>query len=248
MLHWRHMDSTKTLVFFDVEATGVDQEDRLCQIAFSSTTSDKGVESYFFKPPLPIKIGAMAVHHITEKMIADKPAFIGSPLHAELKKCFEDDRHIFVAHNAKYDRDMMIKEGITAELWIDTLKIAKHIFPDMDSFALQFLRYSFGIEIEATAHDAKGDVLVLERLFYIMLEKMMEEHSISADSAIEKMLEWTKEPLLIKYFQFGKYKNKSLEEVAKDDPGYLTWLLNEKIKSGDNDEDWLYTLRYFLNQ
>ncbi len=242
------MELTKTLVFFDVEATGVDQEDRLCQIAFSSTDSDAGVESHYFKPPLPIKIGAMAVHHITEKMIADKPPFIGSPLHARLKKSFEEDGHIFVAHNAKYDRDMMIKEGITAEWYIDTLKVAKHIFPDMDSFALQFLRYSFDIEIEAVAHDAKGDVMVLERLFYIMLEKMMTDMNITEDAAIDQMIAWTKEPILVKYFMFGKHKNKSLEEVAKEDRGYLQWLLNEKEKAGDNDEDWLYTLKYYLNQ
>lgn len=248
MIHLEYMDKEHVLVFFDVEATGIDAEDRLCQIAFKVSKGNANIESHYFKPPLPIKIGAMAVHHITEAMVADKPAFIGSDLHDRLRQYFEQDGHIFVAHNAKYDRDMMIKEGITPSTYIDTLKVAKHVFPTMESYSLQFLRYFFAMEIDAVAHDAKGDVLVLEQLFYRILTTMQNELGLSVEQAIERMLAWTQEPILVKYFTFGKHKNKSLEEVAKEDKGYLEWLLREKIKSGDTDEDWMYTLNYYLNQ
>ena len=36
------------------------------------------------------------------------------------------------------------------------------------------------------------------------------------------------------------------EEVLKSDKGYLEWLLNQKLTSGDQDEDWIYTLQYYL--
>ncbi len=243
------MEPTRTLVFFDVEATGVDAEDRLCQIAYRATDAGSDVQAYYFKPPVPIKIGAMAVHHITEEMVADKPVFVDSPLHAELKDRFETKGHIFVAHNAKYDIGMMAKEGIAANASIDTLKVAKYVYEGaMESYSLQYLRYALGITVEATAHDARGDVMVLERLFYTMLEKMMNDHNLSQDSAIDKMIEWTETPMLIKYFMFGKHKNKTFAEVAAEDPGYLQWLLNEKEKAGDNDEDFLYTLRYYLKK
>jgi len=246
------MDTNRVLVFFDVEATGTDAEDRLCQVAYRATNNGTEVHAYYFKPPVPIKIGAMEVHHITEAAIADKPVFIDSPLFHDLKDRFEHQEHIFVAHNAKYDAGMLAKEGITVTAQIDTLKIAKHLYPNMEWYRLQFLRYALGIEVDAIAHDARGDVMVLERLFYTMLQKLMDDHNISQDSAIEKMIEWTKEPMLIKYFNFGKHKNKSVEEVAQEDPGYLQWLLGEKEKNdgsaSNDDEDWLYTLRYYLKK
>lgn len=242
------MNPERVLVFFDVEATGIDAEDRLCQVAYRATDNGTEVHAYYFKPPLAIKIGAMAVHHITEKMIADKPAFIGSPLFNDLKDRFENKDHIFIAHNAKYDSGMLAKEGIDVKTSIDTLKIAKYLYPDMEAFNLQFLRYFFGIEVEAIAHDARGDVMVLERLFYMMLQKLMDDKNISQDTALAQMIEWTKTPMLVKSFPFGKYRNSSVEEVAQKDPGYLQWLLNEKEKSNDGDEDWLFTLRHYLGK
>jgi DNA-binding PucR family transcriptional regulator len=32
------------------------------------------------------------------------------------------------------------------------------------------------------------------------------------------------------------------------DRGYLEWLLKQKEADGENDEDWLYTLRYYLKK
>src|SRR5690348_2380860 len=115
------MDTERVLVFFDVEATGINAEDRLCQVAYRATDNGAEVHAYYFKPPLAIKIGAMAVHHITEKMIADKPVFIDSPLFHDLKERFEDKDQVFVAHNAKYDAGMLAKEGIEVKTFIDTL-------------------------------------------------------------------------------------------------------------------------------
>ena len=44
---------------------------------------------------------------------------------------------------------------------------------------MQYLRYFLDIEIEATAHDAMGDVLVLEKLFERLLAKIMKEEDIN---------------------------------------------------------------------
>lgn len=39
-------------------------------------------------------------------------------------------------------------------------------------------------------------------------------------------------------------------DIAKTDPGYLKWLLGKKIEArdqdGKNDENWIYTLEYYL--
>jgi DNA polymerase III epsilon subunit-like protein len=236
----------KTLIFIDTETTGTGPDDKIIQVAYRTT--DGMDVNEFYKPDRPIEIGAMAVHHITEKMVADKPAFKNSPVYQDLKKRFSAGE-IFVAHNAKFDIAMFEKEGLKVGSFIDTLKIARHLDPHskIDSYAMQYLRYFLGIEVEATAHDAWGDILVLEKLFYRLLKKIMESKEISKEEAIQLMIEISQKPSLIRSINFGKYKGEKLEDIAKSDAGYLKWLLGEKMKSEEDEEDWIYSLKHYLH-
>lgn len=234
----------KRLIFLDTETTGNMPPDRLCQIAFKV---DDETFSGLYKPPVPITIESMAVHHITEKMVADKPAFVDSPEFTQLQKLFETDI-VFVAHNAKFDIGMLEKEGLKPKYVIDTYRVARHLDPDgkIPSYRLQYLRYLLGIEIEAVAHDALGDVLVLEKLFERLLKKVMETENLSRETAIDQMIDISSHPVLFKFMNFGKYKNSSLEEVAQKDAAYLRWLLEQKRQTPEEEEDWIYTLEHFL--
>lgn len=233
-----------TLVFLDTETTGNEAEDRLCQISYK--IGDKIVDE-LYEPDLPIKIEAMVVHHITNEMVSGKPKFAGSPEYKELEKLFSEDA-IFIAHNAKFDKEMVEREGLKVGRVIDTFRVARHLDPDnkIPSYALQYLRYFLGIKVDAVAHDAKGDVLVLEKLFERLLNKVMENENISRDSAILQMIDLSEKPIMYKYFKFGKYKNMEIEEVCKTDKGYLEWLLQQKRQDPMPDEDMIYTLEQHL--
>jgi len=234
------------LIFIDTETTGIDPEDKLIQVAYRSTDGTDINE--LFKPDLDVKINAMAVHHITEKMISDKPEFKNSSVYNDLEKRFAAGE-IFVAHNAKFDILMLEKEGLKIGTYIDTLKVARHLDPDakIESYAMQYLRYLLGIEIEATAHDAWGDILVLEQVYYRMLKKIMSEKNITQDEAIKEMIKISAKPSLIRVIGFGKYRGEKLEDISKSDPGYLKWLLGEKQKSEQDEEDWIYSLKHYLH-
>jgi len=127
-----------------------------------------------FKPPLPIEIEAMSVHHITNEMVAGKPAFKESPDYQKLVDLLNNDTNILVAHNAKFDVDMLVKEGVHPKKVICTLKLARHLDPNgvIPKYKLQYLRYYLGIQIQATAHDALVDILVLEKLFERLFIRM----------------------------------------------------------------------------
>ncbi len=233
------------LLFFDTETTGNQSDDRLCQIAFMC---DEAIGNELFKPPLPISIDAMTVHHITNKMTADKPTFTESPVHKYLCEQASDPNTIFVAHNAPFDLAMLKKEGIEPKSYICTLKVIRALDDanKIPSYKLQYLRYMLEIEIDATAHDAMGDVLVLEKV-YRHIEKMVcEKRSVDTDEAIRIMMEISEQPSLLKHISFGKHKGKSVADVAKEDKGYLLWLYNEKKKNPADEADWLYTLEYYL--
>ena len=62
------------------------------------------------------------------------------------------------------------------------------------------------------------------------------------------MMEISSKPSLMRTFSFGKYNGKTVEEVAKIDPSYLKWFLDTKEKDGGDDEDWIYTLKYYLEK
>jgi len=237
----------RKILFFDTETTGNEDKDRLVQVAYKI---GEKTANELFKPPIPISFESMAVHHITTKMVEDKPEFKYSKMFDDLHKMAHDENIIFVAHNAPFDLDMFKKEGIIPENYICTLKVARalDIEEKISSYRLQYLRYFLDIEIEATAHDAMGDVLVLEKLFERLFAKIQKEENLSFNETIEKMMEITRSPLLMKRINFGKHKGTLLEDIAKTDPGYLKWLLDEKKKTPNGEDDWIYTLEHYLKK
>jgi len=234
------------LVFLDTETTGVSPQDRLCQVAYKM---EGAMKCELFKPPLPITIDAMAVHHITQQMVDDKPPFQDSPMFDELRELLEEDEDaVLVAHNATFDADMLRREGVMPKNIICTLKVARHL--DMDAriprYALQYLRYFLGLEVEAVAHDAAGDVTVLEALFARLEEKMRQEFGKDAD-IFKEMIEISKRPSLIRRINFGKHSGKLMEDILKEDRSYLEWLLLQKENNPQGEEDWIHSLKHYLS-
>ncbi len=235
------------LLFLDTETTGNEKKDYLCQVAYSI---DGVRKTALFKPPVPIPPGASAVHHITNKIVADKPAFQFSFEYDELKKLLHDENVILVAHNALFDIGMLEKEGLKVPRFICTLRIARHLDPEekIESYRLQYLRYLLDIEVEATAHDALGDVLVLEKLFERLHKKMLETAGGNEELALLEMMDISSRPTLIKTIRFGKHNGKKIEDIVKIDRGYLEWLHIQKSESESDEEDWIYTLKYYLGK
>jgi DNA polymerase III epsilon subunit-like protein len=164
-----------------------------------------------------------------------------------VKDLFESDEVIAVAHNAAFDLAMFAREGIVPKQTICTYKLAYALDPNdaLPNYRLQYLRYLLDLDVEAEAHDALGDVLVLEALFDRLSKKMGERHG-TEEAALEAMLAISAQPLLFTTIRFGKYAGKHIDEVAKTDPNYLQWLLAEKKKSPAGEEDWIYTLEHYL--
>jgi len=235
------------IIFFDTETTGNSDGDRLCQLAMKERYIDEPLVNALYKPPVPISIESMAIHHITERMVAGKPLFEDSPEYPSLKDLFESDEVIVVAHNAAFDLAMLAREGIRPKRVICTYKVAYALDPNdaLPNYRLQYLRYLLDLDVEAEAHDALGDVLVLEALFERLMQKMRERHG-TEEAALEAMLTISAQPLLFTTIRFGKYSGKRIDEVAKTDPSYLQWLLAEKKKSPAGEEDWIYTLEHYL--
>jgi DNA polymerase III epsilon subunit-like protein len=235
------------IIFFDTETTGNTEKDFLCQIAYKS---EKETFIGLYKPPIKIPPEASAIHHITNTMVENKISFNESKDFQKIKTLFESKDSVVVAHNAPFDLMIIKKENIVPLNFICTLRLVRFLDPDekIEKYNLQYLRYFLDIEIDATAHDALGDVLVLEKLYERLKKKLIEKENLTEEKAIERMIEISSHPSLFSSFKFGKYNGKKIEEIAKVDRGYLEWLLAQKIESDQIDEDWIYTLKYYLNK
>ena len=76
----------KNIIFFDTETTGNTEKDFLCHIAYKEINGQSFCGLY--KPPLKIPPEASAVHHISNKMIEDKPSFRQSSDYQTIKNIF----------------------------------------------------------------------------------------------------------------------------------------------------------------
>ncbi len=233
------------LLFLDTETTDIENP-RLVQLAYKNATTGDIINVYF-RPPVPISYGSMATHHITQEMVADKPVFEGSPERERLLQLAQES--IIVAHNAEFDIATLANEGVGVLRSIDTEQVARHII-ESDRYGLQYLRYALDLNVQAQAHDALGDVLVLEALFKYLTGVIRDKYSLTLDEeVIQKMIELSEAPVLQSVFLFGKYKGKTFVEVMEQDKQYLEWLYASKTQNGidSRDENLVHTLKFHLH-
>lgn len=241
-------------ILLDTETTGTSENDRIIQLGFM-VLEGKQVTVYndLCSTDVEIAIPAMETHGITPEMIENKP--VCSETKAFQALCtLNTPENVLIIHNAPFDLDMLRKEAFIPQMrLIDTLRCAKHLFDDEESHRLQYFRYRLGLYklegdeagalgIEVKAHDAIGDVLVL-KLFLSELRKRLEERFPGANP-IDKMVELTQTPVYYaRPVKFGKYKGKTLGEIASIDRGYLSWMLGNMESL---DDDMRYTIRKIL--
>lgn len=237
-------------VLLDTETTGAGDNDRIIQLGFM-VLDGKKVEVYndLCSAEVPIGYGAMEVHGITPDMIEGKPICTQTSAFQTLCELNTPD-NVLIIHNAPFDLGMLSKEDFTSNMrLIDTLRCARHLFDDEEAHRLQYFRYRLGLYkieqaeadalgIEVKAHDAIGDVLVL-KLFLTELRKRLQER-YDGVNPIDKMVELTQTPVFYtRPLKFGKYKGKTLQEIAEADRGYLTWMLGNMDSL---DEDMRYSI------
>ncbi len=240
----------KQYIILDTETTGTGENDRVIQLGYIVLGSKEvEVHNEFCSSDVPISFGAMEVHGITPSMLEGKPACQETKAYKRLQELNSNDNYMII-HNAPFDLGMLEKEGFNTQMKvIDTLRVAKHILPDEEAHRLQYFRYKMdlykeeqkeadALGIVIKAHDAIGDVLILK----LLLSKLKEAVALEFPHAnpVEKMVDLTNTPIMIKTFRFGKYKGKTLQEVASSDAGYLRWMLSS-MENLDDD------MRYSIN-
>jgi len=132
---------------------------------------------------------------------------------------------------------MLNREGLFSTRVICTLKLARYLDKSgvIPQYNLQYLCYFLELNVEAKAHDALGDITVLEALFNRIYARF---ESDGVDDIENEMIRISQSPILLPRMPFGKHKGCLFSEIP---PDYLSWLLGT-----DLDEDLKYTVQHHL--
>ena len=228
------------IFLLDTETTGVEASDKICQLSYVLLDGNEyTIYDDLCNPQVALNFSAMCVNHITPEMVQDKPILTQTNAFTTLQQ-HNIQANIVVAHNAKFDLQMLAKDGFACQMQIiDTLRCMKHLFKSSDSYSLQYLRYwlglykaeaSFGEEI--VAHSARGDVLILKLLFDFLLKS----------ASITELIRLTQTPIFYEKFPFGKYKGQMIVDILSSDFGYCSYLLQGKI----DDKDLIASVEYYI--
>jgi DNA polymerase III epsilon subunit family exonuclease len=230
-------DEPGTVLFVDTETTGSDPgEDHPVEVAFILTEyrgitpcSETTEFSSLVRPPVPVPPEASAIHHITDKMLRDAPA--ADDLAQQVMNISEKADFI-CAHNLPFDMGILNRSfagvftGFSQERRIDTLRLARHCWPELPSHSLQALRYRFSLDEtlpRGDSHRALFDTLLVKSLLDTILQQ-----NLTGANNLEELVSYIGTPLEVKIFNFGKHKGCLVEDIAATDPDYIRWLLRQE--------------------
>ncbi len=157
------------LTFLDFETTGLSPRrgDRVCEVALQRVVGGVVAASYttLVDPQRPLSERSFAVNQISAEQLAGAPTF--SVIASGLRAALADT--VIVAHNAPFDLEFLHAELALAGQppllvpVIDTLVIARRLFPKRQSHSLAALAAALGSP--PPSHRAMDDVLALRVVF-----------------------------------------------------------------------------------
>lgn len=172
----RVLTDETTYVVFDTETTGLNaREDTLIEIAAVKIHGGEIIDSFatLIDPERPFSLKIAELTGITEDMVK------GQPLLEEVLPKFADwvGDSVMVAHNAEFDVGFLgqCAARIGMQPWtqpvIDTLALARTLYPGERNYRLKTLTNKFEIEL-TQHHRALADSEATGKLFLKMLESL----------------------------------------------------------------------------
>ena len=233
----KNLKLDRPLVFFDLEATGVNiGTDRIVEIALYRVQPN-GKEEWRVQrinPEMHIPEEASLIHGIRYDDIKDEPTFAEF---APTIAMFMHDSDLAGYNSNRFDIPMLVDEFLRVDIHfslegrrcLDAFKI----FTMMEKRNLE-AAYKFYCDKELTnAHQARADVEATIEILDAQLLRYRNElgtdmdtiHKISKDDDFVDLGRRMIYKNGVEIFNFGKYKGRTVQEIAQREPQYLDWIL-----------------------
>ena len=241
----KELQLTKSIVFLDLETTGINiSTDRIVEISvIKFNPNDTEVEKTVrVNPTKPIPKAASAIHGITDKDVVNEPTF---DRFAKSFLDFINGCDIGGFNVLRFDIPLLQEEFKRCNLTWDLTNISlvdpmiifhkkepRHLNKEPRDLNAAYQKYC-GMPLEG-AHQAgtdaraSKDILVEQVRYYSDIGETIEElHSFCTSRNPDwlddrgQLINTNDGPTL----GFGKYSGHLISEVAKNDQGYLDWIL-----------------------
>ena len=232
-----NLNLKKPIVFFDLETTGVNiTKDRIVEISILKIfpNGKKELKTWLVNPTISIPPEVTLVHGITNEKVANKPTFkeIASSIKKIITGC------TLAGYNSnKFDIPLLAEEFIRADVNFDFKKNksidVQNIFHKMEQRPLSAAYKFYCDKNLENAHSAEADTIATYEILIEQLKKYEElENNIDylADFSLRGNPSVDMAGFIVlneknqECFSFGKYKDQSVIDVLKENPGYFSWL------------------------
>lgn len=173
-----------TYCVLDLETTGLSfRTEKITEIGIMKVKNHEVIDEFctFVNPEKPIPQRVVEVTNITDDMVKDAPT-----IEEVLPKVLEFvGDSVLVAHNADFDIGFL-KHNCTelglqlGNTYLDTLRLAKSLFPEYKKYKLGLIADNLGIKVEV-AHRALDDVDTTVKVFNVMLGMLKEKGIVTLD-------------------------------------------------------------------
>lgn len=228
----------RPICFFDLETTGVNVvNDRIVEIGVLKVFPNGNKESYTWlvNPGITIPTEIVAIHGITNERVANEPPFkeLAHRVHDIIK-----DSDLGGYNSNKFDIPMIAEEFLRAGIDFDLSKRkavdVQNIFHKKEQRTLS-AAYKFYCQKDLVdAHSAEADTLATYEILKAQLDRYED-----LENDIDKLSDFSNRFRAVDFagfiilnkedkacFSFGKYKNRTVEEVLQENPGYYGWIQN----------------------
>ena len=171
-------DIDTTYCVLDLETTGLSfRTEKITEIGIMKIRNGEVLEEFecFVNPEKPIPPKVVEITNITDEMVKDAETI--DKIMPKVLEFVGDS--VLVAHNADFDIGFLkynAKQlGLSLDnTYIDTLRLAKDLFPDYKKYKLGIIAENLGIKVEV-AHRALDDVDTTVKVFWVMLDMLKKE-------------------------------------------------------------------------
>ena len=222
-------------IYLDTETIGTPQdfpnEDIMFQLSYIIEDSKLTFFNDYMKPKryLEMKPEAMAITSITPEFLEDKPKK-EETCYMDLKEILENEECYLIAHNLKFDLEVLQNSGININSkvkLIDTIKVFEFLNDKQalpyKQITLQYLKYFYRLDKEErpkevqglSSHDSLNDAFDLYLLVNLVKEKFRAD--------LDMMLKLN-EPFMLEYIPFGKNRGDKFKDLSYNQLKYYSSL------------------------
>lgn len=232
------LNLSRPIAFIDLETTGINvASDRIVEICAFKIFPDgtKEIKTKRLNPTIPIPKESSEIHGIHDEDVKDAPTFkaISKNLAQFLENC-----DLAGYNSNRFDIPLLVEEFLRVDVDFDIkgrkLIDVQNIFHQMEQRTL-IAAYKFYCNKNLeNAHSAEADIVATYEVLEAQIEKyedlkndmnFLHDFSIRSNNVdLAGRIVLNSEG--IEVFNFGKHKDKSVEQIFKSEPSYYNWMMS----------------------